>query len=107
MLDIKPTFSIKNALLVNTQKMLPNLNDTLESRSWDFDFLRSPPLILSLWLSLLSLSFYVTLSDDSRPHGLFVGYFNVPLLTRSLRSFKPLLVKRRWLFERFMEINSP
>jgi hypothetical protein len=98
--DIKLTSSIKNALLVNTQKMLPNLNDTLESRSWDFDFLRSPPLILSLRP-------YVTRSDDSRPHGLFVGYYIVPLLTRALRSFKPLLVKRPWLFERFMEINSP
>jgi len=35
--DIKLTFSVKNALSVNIQKMLPDLNDTLESRSWNFD----------------------------------------------------------------------
>jgi len=37
--DIKLTFSVKIALSVNIEKMLPDLNNTLESRSWDFDLL--------------------------------------------------------------------
>ena len=36
MVDIRLTFSVKIALSVSIQNMLPNLNDTLESRSWDF-----------------------------------------------------------------------
>ena len=73
--DIKLAFSVKTTLSVKIQKMsvLTNFNKTLESRSWHFGHSCSTPLIPLLQPYI-----------DSRPHGLYVGCYPIPLLTRSL-----------------------